>query len=239
MRNIDILESFELEINLLDDNINKPATSDSEFWLNKGLEKFWKTRYSGINNKGRGFEQDQKRVDDLRTLVTVKYYESTNAISNSEYSIELPKDYLLLLGDTASILPLDNSCNKCWSTDEKGRYIPRKTDTLEATIETIDRQLENSLSEHRLKYCQARPLRLIRGNNVYLYTDGHYQVSAYDLTYLRKPQNINIHSYPYDEYTDMPEHTISEIVRLAAKMYIENQKDPRINTYSQEINEME
>ena len=70
--------AFELEINQLDSNLTKPTTSDMEYWLMAGLDKFIKTRYSGINFKRRGFEQDQKRIDDLRTLVTRKVYQFDN-----------------------------------------------------------------------------------------------------------------------------------------------------------------
>jgi hypothetical protein len=34
MKYVDILKSFELEINMLDNTIEKPATDDSLFWLN-------------------------------------------------------------------------------------------------------------------------------------------------------------------------------------------------------------
>jgi hypothetical protein len=37
----------------------------------------------------------------------------------------------------------------------------------------------------------------------------------------------------------MPEHTHSEIVKLAAQMYLENTKDPRYNSISNEVKEME
>jgi hypothetical protein len=40
-----------------------------DFWLNQAIRKFVKTRYSGFNVKHEGFEQSQKRIDDLRTLV--------------------------------------------------------------------------------------------------------------------------------------------------------------------------
>ena len=40
-----------------------------------GLDKFIKTRYSGINFKRKGFEQDKKRIDDLRTLISNKVYQ--------------------------------------------------------------------------------------------------------------------------------------------------------------------
>jgi hypothetical protein len=106
---IELQEAFELEINVLDDAFKKPKSSDIEWWLNRGLEKFWKTRYSGINYKQKGFEQNQKRIDDLRTLVTKKSYADADitTTSKSEYDVTLPNDYVVLLGDTAGISPAD------------------------------------------------------------------------------------------------------------------------------------
>lgn len=238
MKNIELQEAFERELNQFYDGLNKPKSADTEWWLNRGLEKFYKTRYSGINYKQKGFEQDQKRIDDLRTLVHTVPLNPINT-SDSEYIVELPDDYVMLLGDTAYILPVNGKTIPCWETDENGNYVLKSTDTLEVTVETIDREKSNSLSEYRLHYCLARPLKLIRNNQIYLYTDGNYQVRMYNMTYLRKPKYINIHENPFDEYTDMPEHTHSEIVKIAAQMYIENQGNQRLQTHNQEVNTME
>ena len=235
---IDLQEAFEIELNVLDDGLNKPKSMDTEWWLNKGLEKFWKTRYSGLNSKRTSFEQDQKRIDDLRTLVTTKVYltEDITENSQSQYSIVLPEDYLILLGDKAGITPFENDC---WETNDDGEYVVKYGDTIEATVENIDRQLNNSLSEHKLRYSNARPLKLIQGNEIKLYTDGNYKVSEYHLTYLRRPNKIDIHANPYATYLDMPEHTHSEIVKIAAQMYIENKENNRVNTHDKEVQEME
>lgn len=238
MKFIELQEAFEIELNVLDDGFNKPKSMDTEWWLNRGLEKFWKTRYSGMNTKSIGFEQDQKRIDDLRTLVKTVSIIPTK-VTNKQYSIDIPDDYVILLGDTVGIQPSDDSHNACWEVDEDGEFVTKYSDTIESSIETIDRQLSNSLSEHILKYCSARPLKLIQGNSVYLYTDGQYKISDYQLTYLRNPEKINIHLNPFDEYVDMPEHTHSEIVKIAAQMYIENQSNQRVNTHNAEVQEME
>lgn len=238
MRYIDLQEAFEIELNVLDDAFNKPKSMDTEWWLNRGLEKFFKTRYSGVNYKGLGFEQNQKRIDDLRTLV-VNINRVPTQESSELYTAQLPSDYVFHLGDRAGIQPADDYFDECWPTDEWGRYIVKYGDTLESSIETLDRQLSNSLSEHKLKYCTAKPLRLIQGDKVLLYTDGKYKVSNYVLTYLRKPKQIDIHSNPFAEYTDMPEHTHSEIVKIAAQMYIENQSNQRLNTHNTEVDTME
>lgn len=239
MTYISLQEAFEIELNVLDDGLNKPKSMDTEWWLNKGLEKFWKTRYSGMNPKQLGFEQNQKRIDDLRTLISVEEYDKdkVSIINNSLYSISLPEDYLIHLGDTVGIQPI--GINECWELDENKEYVIKYDDTIESTVETIDKQLKNSLSEHKLKYCTARPLKLIQGNEIKLYTDGQYRVSTYRLTYLRRPKHIDIHSDPFAEYTDMPEHTHSEIVKIAAQMYIENQSNQRLNTHNAEVQEME
>ena len=139
MKYIDLHEAFEIELNVLDDGLNKPKSMDIEWWLNKGLEKFWKTRYSGLNIKKTGFEQDQKRTDDLRTLVMTVVYNDDQIVKtdNNKYSIKLPTDYVILLGDTAGIQPIDD--NQCWEKDSNGDAIVKYDDTIESTVETIDK----------------------------------------------------------------------------------------------------
>ena len=235
---IELQSAFELEINKIDANLEKPKSIDTEYWLNKGLERFYKTRYSGTNSNGYSFEQNQKRIDDLRTLV-VNATLPVSEKSGNAFSAELPDNYVFLLGDTVSIVPADGITNNCWPLGKDNKYIPYKSDTLEATVETIDRQLENSLSEHNLKYCKAKPLRLIQGKNVILYTDGSYKPSTYSITYLKKPSKIDLHTNPRSEFNEMPAHTHSEIVMLAVQMYLENQANNRYQTYTNEVSIME
>jgi hypothetical protein len=73
----------------------------------------------------------------------------------------LPDDYVILLGDTAGISPADGVINNCWEKDALGNCKIKYSDTIEGTIETVDRIKENSLSEYRLKYTKAKPIRLI------------------------------------------------------------------------------
>lgn len=233
---------FERRLQLMDPNlvIKEKLTSDTIIsFINEAIDKFYKTRYSGINFKAQGFEQTQKRIDDLRTLIKNKKYTegSINKSDRNSYSVELPEDYVLLLGDTAGIQP--SNLNECWETNERGEYIIKYTDTLESTIETLDRQLGNSLSEHKLKYCQARPLKLIQDNNVILYTDGNYKISEYQITYLAKPSKINSSNITNTEYTDLPEHTHMEIVKMAIQIYLATKPMQHYNAYSNEIALME
>lgn len=208
-------------------------------FINEAIDKFWKTRYSGLNYKQRGFEQDQKRTDDLRTLVTKHTYKDTDIskINQVEYTVTLPDDYVILLGDTAGISPADGVINNCWEKDALGNYKIKYSDTIEGTIETVDRIKENSLSEYHLKYTKAKPIRLIQDNTITLYTDGNYKVAEYTIEYLKKPSKVDLKTNPTDEYTDLPSHTHMEVVKLTVQLILATL--PNYNVYSNEVNSME
>lgn len=235
---------FERRLQLMDPTLiieNKLSSDTIISFINEAIDKFWKTRYSGINPKSQGFEQTEKRIDDLRTLIRNHTYSSgqINSGAKNSYSVVLPEEYVILLGDTAGIQPADNYPNECWETEDDGRYVIKYTDTIESTVETIDRQLGNSLSEHKLKYCQAKPLKLIQDNNVILYTDGKYKVSQYTITYLTAPSKINSSNITNVEYKDLPEHTHIEIVKMAIQIYLATKPMQHYNAYSNEIASME
>ena len=220
---------FERRLQMIDPTLKKEnkLSSDQLFSiLNEAKDKFYITRYTGINYKQKGFEQDQKRIDDLRTLVkTKKYSDGEITAENNHYSVEFPEDYVILLGDTAGISPLDGAEMPCW-TKVNGRYVIKYS------------ELENSLSEHRLRYCLAKPLRLIEDNNIILITDGNYKVSEYKITYLSKPSDITIDNATV-EYTDLPEHTHMEIVKLAVQLFLSTKATNNYQIYSNEVASME
>ena len=63
-----------------------------DYWLNRAINVFIKTRYSGTNAKNESFEQSQKRIDDLRTLVTATTLDlvavTSGAIYPEEYRVD-------------------------------------------------------------------------------------------------------------------------------------------------------
>ena len=232
---------FERRLQLMDPELvrTNKLSSDTIFsFINEAIDKFYKTRYSGINAKSEGFEQSQKRIDDLRNLIKTASFTEEIINNGNIYTIELPEDYVLMLGDVVGILPTEGN-EQCWEMDEDGDYVVKRADTIEATIENIDRQLNNSLSEHLLKYCTARPLKLIQGNQVILYTDGKYSVANYQITYLSKPLFLDSSNISNTEYTSLPEHTHMEIVKMAVQLYLATKPMQHYSAYSSEVNNME
>lgn len=232
MTKIEIQEAIELEIGLIDANVVKPKTTDLSYFWNASVDKFIKTRYSGMNAKRAGFEQDQKRTDDLRTLIEEQVYTFTTELE--EYTVTLPDDYMIALGETAYIY----SNTPCWPTIDDQPVI-KKVDVTEATIENFDKKRNNSLSMHRLHNKYAEPLRVYIGNQIHLYTDGNYYLSSFTLLYLRLPEKLDFSVSPFEEYTELPESTQQELIKLTAHMYLENSANPRYESYSGEIYSME
>ena len=77
MRGVDILASFELEINKLSETLDKPVTDDSLYWINQAVVKFVKDRFNGNAPKRTSYEQNEKRTRDLvrllRELTVITY----------------------------------------------------------------------------------------------------------------------------------------------------------------------
>ena len=69
MRGIDIIGGFELEINKLDNSLEKPSTDDSLYWVNQAIVKFAKDRFNGNPIKRTSYEQNEKRTRDLINLL--------------------------------------------------------------------------------------------------------------------------------------------------------------------------
>ena len=212
--------------------------AEIDFWINQAIITFVKTRFSGLNTHRTGFQQDQKRTDDLRILV--KTYEKTNLVKTNSYStydeyvIDYPTnpEYWIGLGESVEIV----GTNSDWPyIDESGTILSYTTDVKECTIDNINSNLENALSDYRFRNNKAKPLRYYCDNKIYLYTDKNYNIVEYDLSYITKPTPFKTTATNFNqEYTSLPNHTHDEITTLAVKLALENISDPRYKTMSDE-----
>lgn len=224
MKYIDILVGFETEIGLINDIVNKPATDDSLFWLNQAVAKFIKLRFNGDFAHKMGYEQTEKRREDLINLYSVKTYRpETYSVHPSywQYDIEYPTDFLYLLNEDV-IISDNNNKNKM------------DTCVFECTQDSFMYRVTNSLTDFHYRYKKARPLRIRTVEGCQLLTDKNYKIKEYKLGYLKQPKEITLDN-PYDEYTDFPDSVMPEIIKMAAQMYLENTSSQRYQTISQEV----
>lgn len=231
MKNINILISFEREINKLDDTIEKPLTDDSLYWLNQAVSKFIKTRFNGSAPHYTSYEQNEKRTIDLSKLISSKTYTDFTVNTNTNYesyTVDYPQDFMFTLNEDVNIVSKD--INNPYNLD---------TCVFECTSDNFMYRVNNSLTDFHYRHRRARPLRIRTNNGVSLLTDGNYKISKYTLGYLRKPTEITLDN-PLNEYTDFPDIIIPEIVKIAAEMYIENKNiQQRYQTLVNEVNTQE
>ena len=225
MKYIDILEAFETEIGVVN-QVEKPLTSDSLFWLNQAVDKFVKLRFNTDQVHKTSYEQNEKRRNDLINLYkTTKYTQfiiDDNNPKYDKYTIEnYPDDFLFALNEDAII------------TNNKGGN-PYSTSIFECTSDSFMYRVTNSLTDFHYKYGEARPLRVCTDKGCYLLTDKNYKIKEYVLGYLRTPNKITL-SNPFEEYTDFDDITIPEIIKIAAQMYLENTGNPRYKSITQEV----
>ena len=231
MRYIDILVNFEREINKFNSPFDKPSTDESLFWLNQAVDKFVKTRFNGDFIHDTSYEETEKRRHDLIKLYKIKsyWYEDiyVNLLEPSYdiYKIHYPEDFLFASNEDVVISDNDNNnqLNTC---------------VFECTQDSFMYRVNNSLTDFHYRYHRARPLRVRTKYGCNLLTDKNYRIYKYQLGYIRKPQEISL-EYPHEEYDDFEDTTLNEIIKIAAQMYIENKKDERYRTITQEVNTQE
>ena len=224
MYGIDLIAGFELEINKLDDSLNKPVTDDSLYWLNQAIIKFTKDRFNGNAPKRTSYEQNEKRTRDLVNLLREVSMDTPTAVEHNNYDsyeYNYPPDMMYALNEDVTI------------SNNSGNYV-MDTCVFECTADSFMYRINNSLTDFHYRYHRARPLRIRTKKGFRLLTDKNYRINSYTLGYLKVPEEITSED-PKKDYTDFEYHTWLEIIKIAAQMYVENQSDPRYKTLTSEV----
>ena len=223
--------AFRLELDKVN-SLQYPdfTSTEIDYWLNRAIREFVKTRYSGLNPKREGFEQTQKRIDDLRTLVREVAIPCTNIGATK------PNAFVLSGGFTNALFGTD----VYWLSlgEEVLLAIPGGTIRQGVTEVTADEyrfELDSPYSPYILHYGQAKPLRLFYNNTIEFISDGTYSITTAYVRYIKAPTTV---VYSTVSCT-LPEHTHDEIVSLSVRLALENIEQPRYQSYTQEVAAME
>lgn len=233
MRCIDLIAAFELEINKIQDSIQKPVTDDTLYWINQAVVKFVKDRFNGNAPKYTSYEQNEKRTRDLIKLFTEKTLPVQAPVSYASYDayeFTYPKDadkLMFVLNEDVVI------------SDTKGEN-KMNTCVFECTADNFMYRVNNTLTDFHYRHHRARPLRVRTNGGFRLLTDKKYKIDSYTVGYIKVPTEI-VNTDPYKEYKDFEDYIWLEIIKIAAQMYIENQipSVQRYQTISNEVNTQE
>lgn len=225
MRNVDLIAAFELEINKLDDTLNKPVTDDSLYWINQAIMKFVKDRFNGNAPKRTSYEQNEKRTRDLIKLFKEVKIDAestdTDHPSYDQYEYLYPEDMMFALNEDVII------------SNNSGEY-QMDTCVFECTADSFMYRVNNKLTDFHYRYHRARPLRIRTRDGFRLLTDKNYKIASYTLGYLKIPTEITAEDWN-SEAQDFEDYIWLEIIKIAAQMYVENQSDPRYRTLTNEV----
>jgi len=202
-------------------------TEEIDYWLNQAIETIIDHCYSGFNRTQTGFEETQKRIDDLGTLITNPVTISPSVSSTYLYEFDLPSDYLYDVLTEAQINFVDNNGNSVTKT------VPCNTTKSDSL--SIKRR-RDPFSEHNLYLDEAQPLKTVRDSDIVITTDGNYTVTSLYLTYIKEPTVVN---YTASTDCDLPDHVHSRVVKTAVNKMLENIESQRYISHSAELSKIE
>ena len=149
------------------------------------------------------------------------FHSDKNHASYDMYQYKYPLDMMFVLNE--DVIICNNNGDHAMDT-----YV------FECTADSFMNRVNNKLTDFHYRFNRARPIRIRTKDGFRLLTDKNYKIKSYTLGYLKKPDEIT-NKDPYADYKDFEDYTWSEIVKIAAQMYIENQSDPRYKTIVNEV----
>ena len=218
--------------------------------LNIAQENLIVQRYRG-SDSSEGFEQSEKRIQDLGNLVRYKTYTTfqTGFLPNS-YTVILPNTLIDLQGNPQTTNPagptnfddvfwfdiyetcLINKTN-CSTGNSKKQFVREINHT---ELDTMLDDYWNSPIEDRWIFRNR-----YEGRKLALITDGTYQPTSYTIGYIRKPVPVNLSLAPANSqvFPDVSDELQREIVQLAVQQAVKSIGDSRLEPYTQLLKQTE
>jgi len=246
----DMHREFKL---LLDkgDSGDAPSFLDLEIdtFLNMAIARFITQRMYGTNRKRTGFEEDAKRRDDLRNLITNKRItvladelsEGDGSLPNGNFAT-LPEDYRHMLSEfVIAEHPSFTGLTQSNIYEEGGENLK----IISATALTYDRYnkiINDPFNKpdlntvYRLGYRSSSTDEGGGSQQVELIHHPDVTLLEYNVRYIRAAQSVSLTN---DQSSDLAKHTHREIVRMAVLDALENVEQPRYQSSKIELNEIE
>ena len=232
-----LLLSLEQKLDKTDSQAYADILDDEKrYWLDQAADRFVKQRYTGNNYQRKAFEQNQKRVDDLRTTVRTEVIAAVaNTVYRNAESIPLPNIYRYLLKVEVEVRY--NDCNGVevdeWKTPKQIEH---------DDIYAIQDDPFNKPTIENPKFIVEE------GNLVTFAGDG--EVINARVTYIKlfnKLQSglvnadgsVDVYILPATNYSELAVDVHEEVVDIAVKMILENIESQRYQTNSVETTQTE
>lgn len=172
--------------------------------------------YGRNNIYQKGFQEIQKRTDDLNALVKRGTISSDNnlfRLADITRDGVFTKDYLYYLGCRVLI---------------EGIWITPKL----VQLDDISKLLKDPYN----KPTKARPLIVFLDNSIEVYTDDIFVIDTIEVTYLKYPKRVD---YTLDISSELPEHKQREALQLAVRIALGTIESPRTPDQDAQLGRLE
>lgn len=230
----DMHRRVNLRVQKIASNVNDNFhPQEIDIYLNRATTLLIKERLEPLSNRlGKGFEQSQKRIDDLRTLVKKNEELDANEGSSNDgiegiFSdvADFPDDYNYLLNVRFRLYYAREGIDFTVTDgkrepdgDEGDDYKERLSFGSFYQSDDIYTSLEDPLNTTSPK----RPIFDVSENGITVYTDDTFLVDKIIINYLKEPATIEygVDDPEDDVDSDLPETLHEEIVDKAAQLIL-------------------
>lgn len=239
-------QRFLIELERLASN-GAPGYEDPEIeaMINIAMEQCIVNYYNWKSNPQQyGFEETEKRIEDLGDLVRYKTHTTfTPGFLPNSVTIILPNTLVDTLGNPQTINPIGptNFDDVAWFMI----YDAVVTDKLECNSTTnYKKPLVKEVSHLELAnmlqdpFNSPNPDRQVfknryEGRKIAIITDGNFNITSYTIGYIKKPYPVSLSNSV--AFLDIPDHLQREIIEKAVTLSLEKLGDPRYQLSKQAL----
>ena len=208
--------------------------------LNIATEQLIVNRYNFKSNPQQyGFEETEKRIEDLGELVRYKTYTTfTPGFLPNSTTVELPNTLITSgstdFSDVAWFIIFEDCITDQLKCDSITDYeTPEVKEINHNELKTL---LKDPFNQPKAERCIFR--NRYEGRKIALITDGNFNVTSYTIGYIRKPQPVDLdNSVGFSNF--IPDHLQREIISNAVTLALKGVGDPRYNVYKNELTTIE
>jgi len=231
-----LVQQFHREFKIAFDKADSDSypeflAAEIDYYLNEAQDRFIKTRYGRNNIYKMGYEELQKRTEDLKSLSKTKYCSVTLL------------DYYNLSGDMIYKANIDNLFDDvALNTPYTGKYmlwlkasvqVKIGTCTQWSRVKLIQQDDISGINDDPFNKASAdTPLLFFEDGGLCVWTGKGSTVESVLVSFFKYPAQINDGSYGGTlSQCELSEHTHREILQMAVGIAIENISSPRVQTH--------
>ncbi len=229
------IQEFHIQFKVFFDKVDSAAypeflDAEIDLYLNEAQERIVKQRYGKNNIYRAGFEEMQKRTEDLKNLVETRFTSVTPATSYSAVGENVFQT------DLDSLFLDDQLQNP--AQEEYQFYLKSMARTCDgdccawSRVKLVQHDDIGSIAGDPFnKPKLRRPIIFFESGDIFIWTAPGLVIDNFQVTFIKRPALMNIGTYGGSVVEcELSEHLHKEILQEAIQIAIENIGSPRIQT---------